>query len=274
MLREKLVQQHHAHKPHEFRWRSREISRLEGLSDAIFGFAVTLLIVALEVPKTSGELLETMRGFVSFGLTFAILYMLWYRQFLFFRRYGLEDTVTVVLNGLLLFVVLFFVFPLKFLLGALVDWFLWGQRTVRLRDGTVERIIQPENFPAMLAIYSLGFSAIFGVFTLFYLHAYRKRRELELNELELLDTLQAIQTFGYAAGMTLLIPLYGLVTVLVAGKPYEDRAVLAATVVLFAAILFVSRLRFKRRRRRRELVARMAALGGDGAVRAEPGVES
>ena len=53
MLREKMVEhhaQHHAHKPHEFRWRSREISRLEGLSDAVFGFAITLLIVSLEVP--------------------------------------------------------------------------------------------------------------------------------------------------------------------------------------------------------------------------------
>ncbi len=274
MLREKMIG-HHAWKPHEFRWRSREISRLEGLSDAIFGFAVTLLIVALEVPKTSGELLETMRGFVSFGLTFAVLYMLWYRQFVFFRRYGLEDGVTVVLNGALLFVVLFFVFPLKFLLGALVNWFLWGQRTVRLHDGTVERIIRPENFLAMLAIYSLGFSAIFGLFTLLYRHAYGKRHELELNELERLDTLQTIQAFGYAAGLTVLIPLYSLTAHLVAGKPYEDQAVLAATVGLFGFMLFVMRLRLKRRRQRRELVARrMAAFEEEGGVRAEPGLES
>ena len=273
MLREKMVG-HHVHKPHEFRWRSREISRLEGLSDAVFGFAVTLLIVALEVPKTSGELFETMRGFVSFGLTFSILYLFWYRQFVFFRRYGLEDGVTVALNGGLLFVVLFFVFPLKFLIGAFVDWFLWGKRTVRLPDGTVERIIRPENFPEMMAIYSLGFAAIFSLFTLLYLHAYRKRHELELNELERLDTLQAIQSFGYAAGTTVLIAGYSVLSFLVKGKPYEDRAVLAATVVLFAAILFTARLRLKRRRRRRELVARMAALGEDGAVRAEPGLES
>src|SRR4051794_22910068 len=160
MLRETFIH-HHTYKPHEFRWRSREISRLEGLSDAVFGFAITLLIVALEVPKTSDELLETIRGFASFAVTFAILYLFWYRQFVFFRRYGLEDGVTVVLNGALLFVVLFFVFPLKFLIGALVDWFLWGRRTVRLPDGTLERIIRPENFPAMLMIYSLGFSAVF-----------------------------------------------------------------------------------------------------------------
>src|SRR4051812_4160635 len=79
MLREKLIDRHTATPRHAFRWRSREISRLEGLSDAIFGFAVTLLIVALEVPRTSGELLETMKGFVSFALTFSVLYLLWYR---------------------------------------------------------------------------------------------------------------------------------------------------------------------------------------------------
>ena len=32
-----------------FRWRGGEVSRLEGLSDAVFAFAVTLLVVSLEV---------------------------------------------------------------------------------------------------------------------------------------------------------------------------------------------------------------------------------
>src|SRR5436309_10723958 len=112
MLRDKLMQ-------HEavdgFRWRNHEISRVEGFSDAVFGFAITLLIVSLEVPRTSTELLATMRGFGAFVLTFLILAGLWYRQFTFFRRYALEDRVTVVLNLVLLFTVLFFVYPLKFL---------------------------------------------------------------------------------------------------------------------------------------------------------------
>lgn len=257
MLRDHLAARH-VHKPHEFRWRSREISRLEGLSDAVFAFAITLLIVALEVPRTSGELLETMRGFIAFGMTFALLYTLWYRQFVFFRRYGLEDRTTVILNGALLFVVLFFVFPLKFLLGALVDRLL-GYKMVRLPNGTLERALQPEHMTAMMTIYGLGFAAVFVIFALLHAHAWRQRDELELNELERLDTRQSIQVFAYGAGLGLVTVAYTGVSALVAGKPYEDKAVLAATVVLFACIAAVLRFRIRRGRQRRELVERIKA---------------
>jgi hypothetical protein len=257
MLRDKLAARH-VHKAHEFRWRSREISRLEGLSDAVFGFAITLLIVALEVPRTSGELLETMRGFISFGLTFALLYSLWYRQFVFFRRYGLEDRTTAILNGGLLFVVLFFVFPLKFLLGALVDRLL-GYKMVRLPNGTLERALRPEHMPVLMSIYGLGFAAVFAIFALMHAYAWRKREELELNELERLDTKQAIQVFAYGGGMGLAVVGYSVVAGLVTGKPYEEKALLAATTGLFACMAALMRFRVLRRRVRRELVERIKA---------------
>ncbi|MEA2604682.1 MAG: hypothetical protein QOF89_5674 [Acidobacteriota bacterium] len=260
MLRDKLVDRH-VHRPGEFRWRSREISRLEGLSDAVFGFAITLLIVALEVPRTSGELLETMHGFVSFGLTFAMLYALWYRQFLFFRRYGMEDHVTAILNGALLFVVLFFVFPLKFILGVLINRLLGYGKMVRLPNGTLERAIRPEHFGPMMAIYGLGLSAVFAIFALLYAHAYRKREELGLNELEIWDTRLSIESPAYGAGAGILVALQSYVVDLVDGKPYERQAVIASMVVLYAYIggmLYVTR---KRRRQRKEMVKRLTELG-------------
>jgi uncharacterized membrane protein len=261
MLREKLIDRHSATARHEFRWRSREISRLEGLSDAVFGFAITLLIVALEVPRTSGELLEAMRGFISFAITFAILYLLWYRQFTFFRRYGLEDRTTAILNGALLFMVLFFVFPLKFLFGTIVNRLLGEGKMVRLPNGTLERAIQPEHFTPMMTIYGLGFTAVFAIFTLLHLHAYHRRQELRLTELERLDTLQALQAYTASTGIGLLTVVYVLVVGQFDKTPYELKATLAATVVFFLIMVAITKRRAKRKRQRKELVDRLIAEG-------------
>ena len=84
----------------------KEISRLEAFSDAVFAFALTLLVVSLEVPSSYAELMNTMRGFVPFACTFALVTWIWYEHNKFFRRYGLEDPFTVFINGTLLFLVL------------------------------------------------------------------------------------------------------------------------------------------------------------------------
>jgi hypothetical protein len=46
-----------------FRLRGIEMSRVDGFSDVVFGFALTLLVVSLEVPKTFAELHQSLRGF-------------------------------------------------------------------------------------------------------------------------------------------------------------------------------------------------------------------
>ena len=108
----------------DFRWRGEDVSRIEGFSDAVFAFAVTLLVVSLEVPKTFDELLATMRGFFAFAICFTLLLIVWYDHYKFFRRYGLRDAPTRWLNSALLFLMLMYVYPLKFLFTLLIDqWF-------------------------------------------------------------------------------------------------------------------------------------------------------
>src|SRR5260370_6669506 len=160
MLLDKLMH----HDPIDgFRWRSHEITRIEGFSDAVFGFAVTLLVVSLEVPHTSTELLATMRGFGSFVATFIILTGMWRAQFTFFRRYGLEDNVTVALNLVLLFTVLFFVYPLKFLFGAMLTDF-------HMRPP----LVLPEHKKWIFIIFALGYTPVLSAFALLHRHDYNQ----------------------------------------------------------------------------------------------------
>jgi uncharacterized membrane protein len=165
-----------------------EVSRMEALSDAVFGFAITLLVVSLEVPHTFTDLKEVMRGFAAFAISFVLLFTVWLTQYNFFRRYGLNDNFTIWINALLLFVVLFYVYPLKFLWDFLVSAVLGFPTKAHAPDGTPVSPITNAQIPSLLTIFGLGYAAIFLIFALLYYHAYRKRAALELNELEIHDT--------------------------------------------------------------------------------------
>src|SRR5437588_12711946 len=101
-----------------------------------------MLVVSIEVPKTYGELMQTMRSFGAFAISFTLLFIVWFNQYKFFRRYGLQDNVTMVLNGILLFVVLFYVYPLKFVFTLIVNLFSGGGAELRLPNGTVDRMVK------------------------------------------------------------------------------------------------------------------------------------
>jgi uncharacterized membrane protein len=181
-----------------------ETSRVEALSDGVFAFAITLLVVSLEVPRTFDELLVTMRGFLAFAITFFMLFHVWHTQYRFFRRYGLADNFTVWVTGFLLFVVLFYVYPLKFLWTFMVNYVLGFGTTVETAAGRVEPVVRAGQMPLMLFVYGLGFAAVFGIFALLYWHAYRKRRALGLNELETFDTRSYIQENALMAAVGFL----------------------------------------------------------------------
>jgi uncharacterized membrane protein len=179
-----------------FRLRAREVSRVEAFSDIVFGFALTLIVVSLEVPKTFAELMEEMRGFLGFAICFAVLMWIWHAHHTYFRRYGLTDELTIALNTGLLFLVLFYVYPLKF---------TFALATGHLHD-------PGRGDPATLyLIYGLGFVGIFGLFLLLYAHALRKRDQLQLNAVELHDTKTSMMMYGSYVIIGLLSVLISLV---------------------------------------------------------------
>jgi hypothetical protein len=189
-----------------FRWRGGDVSRLEALSDGVFALTLTLLVVSLEVPKTFYELWLTVRDLPVFLVCFAALLMTWRYHYIFFRRYGLEDFLTSLLNAAFLFLVLFYAYPLKFLATFLWRGILgegarsmfalpvgvdWGSGTLFQRAG-------------MMYFYGLGVVGVFGVLALMSWRAYRLRDQLELDELESFLTRSSIRSHLITVGVAVL----------------------------------------------------------------------
>ena len=169
-----------------FRWRGTEVSRVEGFTDAVFAFAVTLLVVALEGPHTFNGLLDVVRGFPAFVICFTLLMLFWNAHFRFHRRYGLEDVFTRVMTMAILVLVLSFVYPLKFLFTML---------TVNLFGFDLTNsphIENREQGQLLYLIYGFSFAGVWGLYALLYAHALRKRNELDLTEIEVVQTREAL----------------------------------------------------------------------------------
>ncbi|MGB6489477.1 MAG: TMEM175 family protein [Steroidobacteraceae bacterium] len=194
-----------------FRWRGHEVTRLEGFTDAVFAFAVTLLVVSLEVPKTYPELIAAMQGFPAFGICFALLAVVWYEHYRYFRRYGLETAVAVMLNCALLFCVLLYVYPLKFMFIATIGHTTYTEREIR----------------TLFTIFGSGFTAVFGVFWLLYRYAWSCRGQLELTPLEQLRTRQSMMDESAMA-------LLGIVSILLA--QFAPTSALSMTGLIYFAI--------------------------------------
>jgi hypothetical protein len=189
-----------------FRWRGRDVSRLEALADVVFGFSLTLLVVALEVPKTSADLFGVMRGFLAFAICFAILLYLWTVHYLFFRRFGLRDPLTLVLNAVLLFLVLLYVYPLKFLFTFLTDalCYNFGWVPAAARTSMGERLaaaMGPADAVPVMVLYSSGYLGVSVVFILLYANAWRQRAALELDAREILLTRGTIAACAINGGI-------------------------------------------------------------------------
>ncbi len=174
-----------------FRWRGTETSRLEGFSDAVFAIALALLFLRSAPPQNFHDLKAAMKSLLPFAATFAIIAYVWCEHWLFSRRYDLRDPATTLLNLLLLFLLLGYAYPLKFLFTLLsVAWFgpigELDQRSM-LVGFTGER-----DLAALFGFYGVGYGAIFGTIAGLYVCALRRREALGLSEVEVFLTRSGI----------------------------------------------------------------------------------
>lgn len=246
MLRDHLLnQQTDTQASNGFRWRGTDVTRLEGFTDAVLGFAITLLVVSLDVPDTFDELLRAMRGFVPFGLCFAYLVFLWYEHYLYFRRYGLNTIFVLYCNTALLFVILMYVYPLKFLATYLLDGMI-GLVDTGQNDGLSRPLVADSQLHILMMVYGMGFVAVRLMFLILYLYAYRCRDQLELTPLERFDTWASLQ--GHIINVAV-----GCVSIAIAFFGGAGAATWAGWVYFLLLPLLAGFETFANRRRRRYL---------------------
>jgi uncharacterized membrane protein len=187
--------------------RGASLSRLDVFSDVVLGIALVLLVISLAIPRNFTQLRPPTPAFITSAICFLMLVNVWFSHYVFFRRYGLNDRLTVALNAALLGLVLFCVYPLKFLYTTLFS--------LLVRSDLSPRFAAAVQINGMLVLYALGFTTVFFLIAGLYWNAWRHRQLLELNGLERLLTVSSIvNALGMAAiGLiaclaALLLPAY------------------------------------------------------------------
>ena len=161
------------------RLRGIQMTRLETFIDAAFAFAVTMMVIAAErVPEDIATLLAAFKHVPAFVASIVVLGIFWRGHWLWSRRYGLEDGVSIFISWALLVTILIYIYPLKAIFGSMFSMFSDG------RLGQALGVRTEAQFRTIFAIYAIGFTAAALEIQLLYLRAWQLREPLRLNERE------------------------------------------------------------------------------------------
>lgn len=172
---------------HDVRLRGLEMTRLETFCDAAFAFAVTLLVIAGgDMPSSFSELVRALRDVPAFLLSFVAIAGVWVAHRRWSRRYGLEDGWTTILSLAMVFVMLVYVYPLRMMASAFVDFATGGLFP------SVFTLTSVRDLTGLFVVYGMGFAAQTAMIAALYLHALRAREQLGLSPIESLRTRQEV----------------------------------------------------------------------------------
>lgn len=237
MIRKKVMEESEKHIM--VRWRLHEPARIEAFSDAVMAFAVTLLVVSLEVPKTYSELLLSLSGVVGFAICFMLLMFIWHDQYLFFRRYGLQDTRTIAYNSMLIFVLLVYVYPLKFLFTYLTQG-----NDVIVNGETLHRFTNGNQVGSLMIIYSTGYIVINLLFVMMHKQVLKKTEQLKLSRLEIFNTNTFIFVYVGMMGIGVVSILLAIIGI------YYFQPCMAFSGMIYSVIGIVISIIHKKRKKK------------------------
>src|SRR5438045_9453132 len=138
-----------------FRLRGIEMTRLETFIDAAFAFAITMLVIAAQqIPDDIETLLAAFKNVPAFVASVIVLGIFWRGHWLWSRRYGLEDGISIFISWAMIVTILIYMYPLKAIFSSM--WFL-------LSSGRVGHTLGPHSeseIRALFAIFAVGVSAM------------------------------------------------------------------------------------------------------------------
>src|SRR6266849_4404582 len=137
------------------------------------------------VPRLRGFRLRGMEmtRLETFVCSIAVLGIFWRGHWLWSRRYGLEDSASILISWVMIVTILIFIYPLKAIFGAMWFFLSNGQVGQPFSLHTTE-----SQARTLFAIYALGTIAISAEILLLNLRAWLLREPLRLNALEKLMT--------------------------------------------------------------------------------------
>jgi len=232
----------------EFRHRGEEPGRLENFSDAVFALAITLLLISTSPPTNFEQIKRFVWELIPFALCMLFIVLIWYEHFTFYFRYGLRNPKVIMLNSLFLVIVLFYVYPLKFLtkLALWIPAMLLNNENLKNELGGM---IRANDVADLMIIYGSGAFSVFFVLMLMYRYAYNNADKLELNEIEKFDTHTKVITNLLMA----VVPLFSVLIAVILHQYIYAGMYAGFTYILYTPIMYMYGIRTDRKRK--ELLA-------------------
>ncbi|MBB6326404.1 putative membrane protein [Algoriphagus iocasae] len=163
------------HRDPNISYRGESPSRLDNLTDAVFGIAVTLLIFNLSSPNSLEDLIVFTKTLPAFLISIGFLIVIWQEHVRFSEIYTVRGPWLIFLNSLFIALIIFYVYPLRFLTLFLTN-LIFGT-DISLQISAVE-------IPILMIYYgSIAFGLYFVLFW-FYFIAIQKKEILALSPYE------------------------------------------------------------------------------------------